>query len=121
MKPITYKGHTITIEKERIELEALTYADSFRYKQQENGWRDEIKNHWLAGHERAQQTIQKQSELLDEMAEALRKAKRLIQGWHDMNDGLALGEGSEAWKIYDRHAPEMKPINSVLEKYKAEQ
>jgi len=64
-----------------------------------------------------QRKLQKRDELLKQFAEALIKAKKVIQDWHDFNDRNAPDDGSEAWKIYERMAPEMKPITEVLTKY----
>lgn len=43
------------------------------------------------------------------LVRALLKAKDVIRTWHD-----AHGVESEAWQIYDRHAPEMREINELL-------
>lgn len=40
----------------------------------------------------------------DELVAALEKAKEVIKTWH----------GDVAWEIYDKNAPEMKPINVAI-------
>lgn len=47
--------------------------------------------------------------LCDELAEALREAKKTIKLLH----------GESVWDIYDQHSPEMKKINGSLAKYES--
>lgn len=47
-----------------------------------------------------------------DLLSALTEARLIIRQWHGM--GMSTGDEIDAWNIYDRNAPEMKPINAAL-------
>jgi hypothetical protein len=71
----------------------------------------------LLEREKAYRTQERQSEAALRVArEALDSAVDTIRTWHDMAERGVGNEGSEAWKIYYEHAPEMKPIRQAITK-----
>jgi hypothetical protein len=55
------------------------------------------------------------NEELTELVSALKEAKETIRSLHGI--GMPDTEEEKIWKIYNGNAPEMKRLNSVLEKY----
>lgn len=53
---------------------------------------------------------------VEKLAEGLRAAVDLLQGWHNLDPLNRLNEDlkEEAWRIYFDHSPEMKPIREAL-------
>lgn len=73
------------------------------------------KDYWITGADGNEITCVDDEETANAMAaapellEALRWAKKIIRSWH----------GEIAWDIYDKSSPEMKAINSAIDKAKA--
>lgn len=54
--------------------------------------------------------------LFPELLEALEEAKTIIRQWHGM--AMKQEDESKMWEIYERNAPEIKRINTILNKAK---